>query len=118
MRFLGFHIDLVSNKIKQGCHVDAGELIGYPHLYSPSIGQGINFDIAVQVMTPTGQQYISYFETMTDSLFNTYIQRGVLSRSDFIISKEKRDANPITCDGEWFTIKDYEDSLVNWVELE
>ena len=116
--FILFHVDLVSDSITQGKKVTAGELLGYSHLYSPSLEHSAgNFDIAVKVNTPDGQRYISFFETMTDSLFDTYEQRGVSSRSDFIISKEERDANPGSCDGEWFTIKDYEDTLVNWVEL-
>ncbi len=96
-----------------------GELLGHSHLYSPSLDHvGANFDIAVKVNTPDGQRYISFFETMTDPLFSTYQERGLISRSEFIISKAERDANPGSCDGECFTIKDYEDSLVNWVELD
>ena len=72
-------------------------------------------DIAVGVFTPTGNKLVSYFDVMTDTLFRTYMRRGLKSRSDIIISKEERDADPLTCNGEAFTDSG---TLENWISLE
>jgi len=115
MVFVLFHIDLISPEICSGRKIRAGELIGYARLYYPDINEyGYNFDIAVYVNTPSGIRYISYFDTMTDVLFRSYMARGARSRADFIISKEERDADPLSCDGERFT---GEGRLENWFTL-
>ncbi|HQG47230.1 MAG TPA: hypothetical protein PLG50_16345, partial [bacterium] len=46
---------------------------------------------------------ISYFEVMSDALFQRYQARGLIRRSDVIISREERDAAPLVCSGESFT---------------
>jgi hypothetical protein len=98
-----FHCDLVSSAIVTGKTVQAGELLGYGRLYYDDLGEySDSFDIAVWVNTPSGMRLISYFETMKDAVFNAYISRGALSRQDFIISKEARDADPLECNGESF----------------
>ena len=51
---------------------------------------------------------------MTPELFESYRARGAESTDQFIITKEERDANPLTCDGEWFTGND---PLKGWVQL-
>jgi hypothetical protein len=58
---------------------------------------------------------VSYFDVMTDSLFHTYESQGVNARSDMVISREQRDADPLTCDGERFLT---EGNLPNYVDLE
>ncbi|MDP1726189.1 MAG: hypothetical protein Q8M15_13105, partial [Bacteroidota bacterium] len=57
---------------------------------------------------------VSYFDVITDGVFNDYFNRGVQTRADLIISKAKRDANPLTCNGDTFIGTD---TLVNWVVL-
>jgi hypothetical protein len=58
---------------------------------------------------------VSYFEVITDKVFSEYQNRGIGSRSDLIISKELRDANPLTCSGDTFTSGDV---LESWVTLD
>jgi hypothetical protein len=81
-----FHVN-ISNSIKLGNKVDAGEIIGTV----------TGTDIAVQVNTPEGLRFISYFDVVTDDVFTQYQNRGINNRNDLIISKEIRDANPIQC---------------------
>jgi hypothetical protein len=69
-------------------------------------------DIAVGVNTPGGWKLVSYFDVLTDSLFQSYQAAGVSSRDSLIISKEARDADPLTCSGETFTGSG---TLENWV---
>lgn len=74
-----------------GSHVKAGEQIGVIGAYQET-------DIAIQANdTSKGKTYVSYFDVMSDKLFDNYIARGVATKSDLIISKEKRDANAVTC---------------------
>jgi hypothetical protein len=40
---------------------------------------------------------------VTDALFADYVARGVTVRSDLVLTKAARDADPLTCDGEAFT---------------
>jgi len=92
--FVLFHIDPLSSEIVEGKSVKGGELIGYARMYYPDLDTyAANSDIGVQVTTPQGLRYISFFETMTDDLFQIYVNRGAGKRSDFIITKEERDAN-------------------------
>ena len=53
---------------------------------------------------------------MMDEVFSAYTNRGVASRSDFIITEEMRDDDPLSCDagGDF----DHPGSLENWVELD
>jgi len=103
-----FHIDL-NDSLAVGDTVYAGDELG-----SSEKNSGTVTDIAVAVHVPQGYKLISYFEVMTDGLFALYRARGVGSRDEMIITKEERDADPLTCTGEQF-----EDTgnLENWVEL-
>ena len=51
---------------------------------------------------------------MTDSLFGHYQSRGVVARSDLIITKQARDSDPLNCSGETFGTSG---TLENWVIL-
>ncbi len=81
-----FHIYKVDG-IKKGMTVKAGQKIGVISGYSAT-------DISVE---GGRYQFVSYFQVMPDSLFANYQKRGAQSRSDFIFSKEYRDAHPIPC---------------------
>jgi hypothetical protein len=84
-------------------------------LYYPDIKEyGYSFDIAIWDNSPSKMRYVSYFDTMTDSLFNNYIARGARSRDDFIISRTERDADPLSCDNGRFTSNG---KLMNWFVL-
>jgi hypothetical protein len=104
-----FHVDLTS-PLNVGDKVAAGQLLGYPADYD----NATIADTAVGVNTPGGYKLLSYFQVMTDSLFESYKARGLTSREDAIISKEERDADPLTCDGETFANGG---NLENWVVL-
>jgi len=94
--FIIFHVNL-TNPLNVGDLVTAGQQLGtLSHTMS---------DIAVGVNMP-GEwiwKLVSYFDVMTDSVFQNYQARGLSSRTDAIISKEARDADPLTCDGDQFT---------------
>jgi hypothetical protein len=110
-----YHCDLVSEAIVPGKKVSAGDLVGHARMYYDDLDQySTSFDIAVWVNTPSGMRLISYFETMKDVLFSTYISRGVTSRKDFIITTEERNADPLQCNGETFLTAG---NIVNFVTL-
>ncbi|MBW2985387.1 M23 family metallopeptidase [Candidatus Woesearchaeota archaeon] len=89
--FRFFHIKLLDS-LEEGSQVTAGQHIG-------TIGdEKSNGEIAVEVILPGGTALLSFFQVMTDSLFEEYKDRGMLTREDAIISKEDRDANPLECD--------------------
>jgi hypothetical protein len=102
-----FHINL-SKPLNLGESVNAGQQLG------THIGSQTMSDMAVGVYTPKGRKLISYFDVMTDSLFQGYQLRGISSRIDAIISKEARDADALTCNGETFTNTG---NLENWIIL-
>ncbi len=98
-----FHIDKHEN-ITVGAKVKAGDHLGTFQLYYPSHDEySHDYDIAVGVNTGEGYRFVSYFQTMTPELFQTYRDRGIEDVSEFIITKEDRDANPLTCGEEEFT---------------
>ncbi|MEI8087218.1 MAG: hypothetical protein WCG93_13495 [Paludibacter sp.] len=107
-RFSVFHVN-PSLQRNINDKVVAGELLG------THVGRETNSDISVIVNDPTRQgRMVSYFDVITDSVFNQYVTLGISSRSDLIISKAKRDANPLSCSGELFISSD---TIQNWVVL-
>jgi len=105
--FILFHVR-TNGQVSVGDTVSAGQLLG------THIGSRSTSDIAVGVTTPKGWKLVSYFDVMTDSLFATYRARGIDSRTNAIISKEARDADPLTCNGGRFATPG---NLPNWVTL-
>lgn len=103
-----FHVN-VNEALSVGDSVVAGQQIG------THISNVTSDDIAVGVSTPNGWKLVSFFGVMTDTLFQTYQNRGVQSREDAIISKEARDSDPLNCTGETFGTSG---SLQNWINLE
>ncbi len=107
-RFSIFHINLLATLTLNG-QVTAGQQLG------THIGSQTMSDISVIVNDPTRQgRLISYFETITDAVFEHYQNRGINNREDVIISKALRDANPLICNGNSFVSNDV---LENWVIL-
>jgi hypothetical protein len=100
-----FHIDISDPALVPGADLVAGQQIGFANMIDPTLGPVHSFDISVEANTPTGIRFISYFDIMTDTLFNNYITwgGGGITRNDFIISQAARDADPLTCAGETFT---------------
>ncbi len=93
--FIIFHVKLLS-PLNVGNKVVAGNQIG------THIGSQTMSDMAVVQVIGTGRKMVSYFNVMSNVLFQNYQQRGIISRNDFIISKEARDADPLNCSGETF----------------
>jgi hypothetical protein len=101
--FILFHVDCVPGTAA-GNVVAAGDPIGTARLVYPDIPEvAHDFDIAVRVHTLYGDRYVSWFDVVSDALFATYVARGASARSDFVISRGARDADPLTCSGETFT---------------
>lgn len=109
-----FHVEL-NEPLASGDEVVAGQQLGT--ITSAKYHQSC--DITVSVQTPQGGELISYFDSMPDKVFQAYQDRGIASRDTFIISKEERDANPLTCIGEEFANKLEEwNNPENWVVLD
>ncbi len=94
-KILIFHMTL-DDLLTVGDAVSAGQLIGH------HASENTMSDIAIQVLTPSGSKLVSYFEAITEEVFQEYQKRGIESRQDMIISKEERDQDPLTCQGETF----------------
>jgi hypothetical protein len=94
--------------------VSVGDSVSAEQLLGTHIGTQSTSNIAVGVSTPTGWRLLSYFDVMTDSMFATYQARGINSRTDAIISKEARDADPLTCNRGRLAGPG---NLTNWVML-
>jgi len=105
--FILYHVNLY-NVLSVGEIVIAGQELG------THIGSQMVSDIAVGVNTPAGYRLVSYFDVMPDFLFQNYQARGLTSRGDAIISREERDFDPLTCNGEEFTSTGV---LEGWVTL-
>jgi hypothetical protein len=93
--FVIFHMNPLGG-VLPGAIVTSGQILGR------HTGAEVVSDIAVRVDTPTGLKLLSYFDVMTDTLFQAYQSRGIENRAALIIAREERDADPLTCDGEEF----------------
>jgi hypothetical protein len=103
-----FHVNL-DRDLVPGDRVTAGERLGTSQKQSGTVT-----DMAVGVHTPSGYMLVSYFEIIQDRVFERYRRVGARKRSQFIISREDRDADPLECDGEEFVNGG---NLENWVTL-
>jgi hypothetical protein len=107
-RFSIFHINLTV-QLQLNDTVSAGEMLG------THIGSQTTSDISIIVNDPTKQgRMVSWFEVMSDAVFQQYSAKGVTSRESMIISKQERDAHPLSCSGDTFLTAD---SLESWVIL-
>lgn len=102
-----FHIAL-QKTLTAGDPVTAGQQLG------THIGTQTMSDIAIGYSGQNKWKLLSYFDVMSDSLFQRYTERGNSSRNNCIISKEARDADPLNCSGEVFGTSG---TLENWVNL-
>ena len=112
-----FHVNLLS-EFQKGGSVKEGQHIGYLS------DEYVHGEIAVQ--KGLGGAPISFFNIITDDLFEEYKKGGAKTREDFIIPKEDRDKKSLNCDpntkeGRFIgvSIDGLKDStgLNNWVEL-
>ena len=91
-----------------GALVSAGDNLGTHY------GSKSNSDIAVGIVIPDGYLLVSYFDVMTDDVFQQYEARGASSRDNFVITAAERDGDPLTCEGEEFSSSG---SLAEWFHL-
>lgn len=103
-----FHVNL-EPRLAVGSRVRAGQLLG-----TSAKQTGTVTDVALGVHTPQGYRLISFFQAMPEPLFACYAARGVVSRQQLVITREERDAAPLTCAGETFLTPG---TLENWVTL-
>jgi hypothetical protein len=103
-----FHVDLIRN-LGVGDSVEAGEELGTSEKTSGTVS-----DVAVGVHTPTGYRLLSYFVVASQDVFAHYQVRGVSSREQLVVTREERDAFPLSCDGEYFVDRG---TIENWVYL-
>jgi hypothetical protein len=92
----------------EGDPVIEGEQLG------THIGPQTMSDIAVGYSLGNSWRLLSYFSLMSDSLFAHYVQRGIASRNDVIISATERNADPLNCSGETFGSNG---TIENWITL-
>jgi hypothetical protein len=105
--FTLFHVRLV-HPLRPGDKVAAGQWLGF------HCGHETCSDIAVSINTPKGRKLVSYFDVMSDRVFQAYRVRGVPSRDELIVSRPARDADPLTCqDGKFIGRRPGGD----WVQL-
>ncbi|MBS4028279.1 MAG: hypothetical protein KGZ58_06540 [Ignavibacteriales bacterium] len=102
-----FHIDTLRT-FTIGDTVKAGEQLG------THVGNQTDSDIAIGVQTPNGRKLVSYFDVMSDGLFEQYQLRGVAHRNSCIISQQARNADTLKCNGERFLNSG---QTPNWVVL-
>lgn len=93
-----FHVSFPAGQsLTSSARVTAGQQLG-THL-----GSQTTSDVAVSVNEGiTATTLVSWFDVMTDGLFQAYAARGATTRRDFIITRAERDADPLTCAGSTF----------------
>ncbi len=104
-----FHLN-PSLSLTQGTALASGQPLG------THIGRQTMSDIAVGVNTPRGFKLVSWFQIMTEAVFQTYLARGVASRESAIITRAERDADPLTCSGETF-VSTGSGAIADWLDL-
>lgn len=112
-----FHVEL-SIPLQVGDTLVAGQMIG-THSSNNTMS-----DIGVLVNVPNDSnavgrdfRFISYFDVMSDQVFQNYTSRGVSHRDSLIITKGERDADPLDCNASW-GVDPGVGNIVNWVDLQ
>lgn len=108
--FIIFHVNL-RDGIKVGSKVKAGEHLGN------HVGNQTWSDIAVHYGTEHNYTLYSYIDFLSDDIFAKFRARGIESREELIITKDQRDADPLTLvnkDSEEFI---NQGTIENWVDL-
>lgn len=102
-----FHV-VLDEGVSIGTTVTSGMRLGR------HIGPQTMSDVAIRLDTPGGPRLVSYFDAMTDAMFARYQARGVPSRAALTISRNERDADPLSCSGQQFVSGG---TLSHWVGL-
>lgn len=93
--FIIFRVKLKSG-IQEGNNVVKGQELGT----TPGPDKGC--EIAVKVNSSKGFRYISYFQVISMDVFRNYMNYGAVSRDQFIITRQDRDADPLECKNKKF----------------
>lgn len=103
-----FHVNL-TGPLQVGDGVKKGQQLGF------HFGPATYSDVGCIANDPSKQgRMVSFFYLATNSLMNSLLSRGITKREDLIISRQLRDANPLTCNGDQFAPGD---TLAGWVNL-
>jgi hypothetical protein len=117
-----FHVNLIG-PLKVFDVVAAGQVLG------THASNSTTSDIAVGVVTPQdgpysvdpyrhgGWKLLSYFDVMSDPLFQTYQARSQANRSDFVITEAERDAHPLVCNSSGGFTGIADPTVADWVIL-
>ncbi|MCX6147860.1 MAG: hypothetical protein NTW25_11540 [Candidatus Kapabacteria bacterium] len=103
-----FHLNF-TRSIKLGDSIKSGEQIG------KHIGNQTYSDIAISSTENNKYKLLSYFDVISDSLFQKFKQNNTSKRNDFIISKELRISDPLNCINDSFSS---EGKIGNWFYFE
>lgn len=103
-----FHIQPVK-PLHLGEQVRAGQWLGWS-----AKREGTATDVAVGVHTPEGFKLFSFFQLMQPRVFAPYRARGVPDPAALVITREERDADPLSCEGQTFSSSGH---LPHWVTL-
>jgi hypothetical protein len=102
-----FHVAL-DRPLTQGEVLVAGQRLG-SHATLDT-----NHDIAVGITVPSGWRLVSYFEVIDATLLKQWLDAGVPSRDDMIVTQEERDDDALCCIEDQFATSS---SLADWVDL-
>lgn len=117
------YIDISQMNVYMGRSLSEGQHIGYANLqlaHSVFKSPFISINIKVNTCPSNYEKKLSYFDVMTDKVFQEFKDRGATNREEFIISKEERDSHPLNCtyDNIANTFWIYEKGdIPNWVYL-
>lgn len=106
-RLIIFHL-IPGTTLRVGDMITAGQLLGTHY------GTNTDADVAVSVNSTEGHRLVSWFEVITDGVFDEFRAAGIGSRDDMIISRGARDADPLSCNAETFTTPG---TIPSWVSL-
>ena len=106
-RLIIFHLT-PGTTLRVGDTITAGQLLGTHY------GTNTDADVAVSVNSTEGYRLVSWFEVITDSVFDEFRAAGIGSRDDMIMSRGARDADPLSCNAETFTTPG---TIPSWVSL-
>jgi hypothetical protein len=106
--FVIYHINL-NMSLMVGDRVTSGQELGCSEKKTGTVT-----DIALWVHTPEGNKLVSFFEVISDPVFQLYFNRGLPSRNQAIITKIERDLDLLECIGEQFVNPG---NLENWFDF-
>jgi len=107
-------VTIIVFHVRRDAGIAVGTIVAAGQRLGTHVGGQTMSDVAIRVRTIEGMRYVSYFDAMSDAVFERYVARGISSREALIISARDRDASALTCDGEQFQGSG---SLANWVDL-